>query len=100
MLCIAGDWKATALKAEVCVETVTEGGQRFMAAWRKDEVDADRRPTEACVAPVDASCYYYQHFSPNGQRGGCGGGMLPDLFIFFPVSRPRAGLATESSFSG
>ena len=32
---IAGDWKATALKAEVWVETVTEGGRRFMAAWRK-----------------------------------------------------------------
>ena len=29
------DWKATALKAEVWVETVTEGGGRFMAAWRK-----------------------------------------------------------------
>ena len=25
--CIAGDWKATALKAEVWVETVTEGRQ-------------------------------------------------------------------------
>ena len=31
----AGDWKATALKAEVWVETVTEGGRRFMAAWGK-----------------------------------------------------------------
>ena len=39
---IAGDWKATALKAEVWVETVTEGGQKFMAAWRKEEVDAAR----------------------------------------------------------
>ena len=29
---IAGDWKATALEAEVWVETVTEGGRRFMAA--------------------------------------------------------------------
>ena len=37
---IAGDWKATALKAEVWVETVTEGGRRLMAAWRKEEVDA------------------------------------------------------------
>ena len=37
---IAGDWKATALKAEVWVETVTEGGRRFMAASRKEEVDA------------------------------------------------------------
>ena len=24
------------------VETVTEGGPRFMAAWRKEEVDAAR----------------------------------------------------------
>ena len=32
---IAGDWKATAFKAEVWVETVAEGGRRFMAAWRK-----------------------------------------------------------------
>ena len=31
----AGDWKATALlEAEVWAETVTEGGRRFMAAWR------------------------------------------------------------------
>ena len=32
---VEGGWKATALKAEVWVETVTEGGRRFMAAWRK-----------------------------------------------------------------
>ena len=37
---IAGDWKATALEAEMWVETVTEGGRRFMATWRKEEVDA------------------------------------------------------------
>ena len=43
---IAGDWKATALKAEVRVETVTDGGQRFMAAWRKEEVDAARHHHE------------------------------------------------------
>ena len=43
---IAGDWKATALKAEVWVETVAEGGQRFMAAWRKEEVDAARHRQE------------------------------------------------------
>ena len=35
---IAGDWKA-ALKAE---ETVAEGRRGFMAAWRKEEVDASR----------------------------------------------------------
>ena len=43
---IAGDWKETALKAEVRVETVTEGGRRFMAAWRKQEVDAARHRQE------------------------------------------------------
>ena len=32
---IAGEWTATALVAEGWVETVTEGGRRFMAAWRK-----------------------------------------------------------------
>ena len=30
----------TALEAEVWVETVTEGGRRFMATWRKEEVNA------------------------------------------------------------
>ena len=35
---IAGDWKTAALEAEVWVETVTEGGRRFMVAWR-EEVD-------------------------------------------------------------
>ena len=32
-----GDWKAMALKAEVWVDAVTEGGRRFMATWRKEE---------------------------------------------------------------
>ena len=43
---ITGDWKATALKAGVWVDTVTEGGRRFMAAWRKEEVDAARHRQE------------------------------------------------------
>ena len=43
---IAGNWKAMALNAEVWVETVTEGGRRFMAAWRKEEVDAARHRQE------------------------------------------------------
>ena len=43
---IEGGWKATALKAEVWVETVTEGGRRFMAAWMKEEVDAARHRQE------------------------------------------------------
>ena len=33
---IAGDCRATALlEAEIWVETVTEGGRRFMVTWRK-----------------------------------------------------------------
>ena len=43
---ITGDWKAMALKAEVWVEAVTEGGWRFMAAWREEEEDAARRRQE------------------------------------------------------
>ena len=43
---IAGDWKGTVLKAEVWVETVTEDGRRFMAAWRKEEVDSARHRQE------------------------------------------------------
>ena len=43
---ITGDWKAMALKAEVWVEAVTDGGRRFMVAWRKEEVDAARRRQE------------------------------------------------------
>ena len=43
---IARGWKATALEAEVWVETVTGGGRRFMAVWRKEEVDAARHHQE------------------------------------------------------
>ena len=43
---IEGDWQATALKAEVWDETAVEGGRRFMAAWRKEEVDAARHRQE------------------------------------------------------
>ena len=42
---MAGGWKATALKAEVWVDTVTEGGWSFMATWRKEEVDTARHRT-------------------------------------------------------
>ena len=35
-----------ALKAEVCVEAVTEGGRRCMAAWREEEEDAARHRQE------------------------------------------------------
>ena len=43
---IAGDWKATALEAEVWVETVTGGGRSYVAAWRKEEVDAAKSRQE------------------------------------------------------
>ena len=43
---IAGDWKEAALEAEAWVEMVTEGGRRFMTAWRKEEVDAARHRQE------------------------------------------------------
>ena len=43
---IMGDWKAMVLKAEVWVEAVTEGGRRFMAAWREEEEDAARHRQE------------------------------------------------------
>ena len=44
---ITRDWKATALlEAGVWVEAVTGGGRRFMAAWRKEEVDAARHRQE------------------------------------------------------
>ena len=43
---MAGNWKAAALEAEVWVETVTVSGRRFMAAWRKEEVDAARHRQE------------------------------------------------------
>ena len=41
-----GDWKAMALKAEVWVEAVTEGGRRFTAAWRAEMEDAARHRQE------------------------------------------------------
>ena len=48
---ITGDyWKAMALKAEVWVEAVTEGGRRFMAAWREEEEDAARHRQEKIEA--------------------------------------------------
>ena len=43
---ITGDWKTMALKAEVWVEAVTEGGRRLMAAWREEEEDAARHRQE------------------------------------------------------
>ena len=43
---ITGDWKTMALKAEVWIEAVTEGGRRFMTAWREEEEDAARHRQE------------------------------------------------------
>ena len=34
------------LKAEVWVEAITEGGRRFMPAWREEEEDAARHRQE------------------------------------------------------
>ena len=41
-----GDWETMAVKAQVWVEAVTKGGQRFMAAWRQEEEDAARHHQE------------------------------------------------------
>ena len=54
---ITGDWKATALEAEVWVETVAEGGRRFTAAWRKEEEDAARHRQEKREAARLGKCY-------------------------------------------
>ena len=35
-----------ALKAEVWVEAVTEGGRRFIASWREEDEDAARHRQE------------------------------------------------------
>ena len=43
---ITVDWKTMALKAEVWVEAVTEGGRGFVAAWREEEEDAARHRQE------------------------------------------------------
>ena len=43
---VAGDWNVTALEAGVWDETVTEGRRRFMAVWRKKEVDTARHCEE------------------------------------------------------
>ena len=43
---MTGDWKTMAVKAEGWVEAVTEGGRRFVAAWRQEEEDAARHRQE------------------------------------------------------
>ena len=42
----SGGLESDGFKAEVWVETGTEGGRRFMAAWRKEEIDAARHRQE------------------------------------------------------
>ena len=55
---IAGAFKAMALEAEVWVKTVTEGGRMFMAAWRKEGVDAARHRREKReTTRLGKSCY-------------------------------------------
>ena len=49
---IVRDWKATALEAEVWLETVTEGTRRFMAAWREKDEDATRHRPEKKEATI------------------------------------------------
>ena len=39
---ITVDWNAMSLKSEVWVEAVTEGGRRFMVAWRKEKGRRDQ----------------------------------------------------------
>ena len=39
---IAVGWKVTALEAGIWAEAITEGGRRFMAARREEEVNAVR----------------------------------------------------------
>ena len=53
---IMGDWKTTALKAGVWVEAVTEGGRRFMAAWREEEEDVARHRQEKREATRLGNC--------------------------------------------
>ena len=43
---ITGDWKTITLKAEVWVKAVTEGGRRFVAAWREEEEDTAKHRQE------------------------------------------------------
>ena len=47
---IAGHWKATTLTAEMWIETVPEGGRKFMATWRKEVVDATKHRQEKSEA--------------------------------------------------
>ena len=47
---IAGDWEAASLEAEGWVGTAMKSGWRFMAAWRKEEVDADKHHQEKIEA--------------------------------------------------
>ena len=60
---IAGDWKAPTLEAEVWVETVTESGWRFMAARRKEEVDAARHRQEKREATTLRKLLSYRHIA-------------------------------------
>ena len=42
----ATEFDVTALEAGVWVETITEGGRRFVTAWRKEEEEATRHHQE------------------------------------------------------
>ena len=51
------------------------------------------RPTETCVAPVDATRDFI-YFLRTRSVGGGGGGMLPDFFFcsLFPVQQTTSGI--------
>ena len=57
MFGITGDSKATALEAQVWVEMITEGEQRFMAACRNGKIDAARHRQEKREASRLGNCY-------------------------------------------
>ena len=69
---ITADWKTMALKAEVWVEAVTEGGRRFMATWREEEEDAARHRQEKREATRLAKLQSHKEegqTSPGEERG-------------------------------
>ena len=54
----------------------------------------DARPTETCVAPVDASRDFIHFLRRSSSVGGGGGGMLPDFCFcsLFPAQQTTSGI--------
>ena len=108
---IARDSKAMSLKAEVWVDTVAEGSRRFMAAWRREEVDApqtspeeeSRNETgkvviahgsvECCIGLADESkeSLYGRETAARGGGGGCAARRFR-FYPFFPVQQTTSGI--------